>query len=106
MKTLILKENIPSTSCENVSHYEVIEHNGKKFLIYIHAENGYPLGFNSNCCIRVMTSDGNWANVVDNRQIGYSYNQDGIYYSHDALTKRRIIDECVKEFKNYIKAVY
>lgn len=106
MKTLILKENLPNESCSKVTHYEVVEHNGKKFLIYTLAENGYPLGFNSNCCLKVMTPDGNWANVVDNRQIGLSYRQDDIYYSRDALTKKRIIDECVKEFKNYIKAVY
>lgn len=106
MKTLLLKESIPAKSCEQVTHYEVVEHNGKKFKIFILAENGYPLGFNANCCLKVMTADGNWANVVDNRQLGYSYNQDGAYYCSYPETKKRIVDAAVKEFKNYIKAIY
>lgn len=106
MKTSYEKRVIPSKSCENVSHYEVVEHKGKKFLIYILAENGYPLGFNTHCCLKVMNESGSWDNVVDNKQIGFVHQNDNLYYGRDLLKKNTILTEEVNQFKDYIKSVY
>ena len=74
-----------------------------KFRIRVNIENGDPLGFNTNCCLMVMTSDGKFEYVVDNRSIGVPYSND--YYSSEEI-KENIIKEAVKGFKKFIKTVY
>ena len=106
MKTILLKEVIPSESGKNVTHYEVVEHNGKKFLIYVEGSNGDCIGFNRKCCLSIMTSEGTWEHVVDNYSLNFPDNQSSIYYSHSATEKKILIAENVKQFKDYIKAVY
>ena len=106
MKTILLKENIPAQSCKELIHYEVVEHNGKKFLIYIEGSNGDYLGFNKKCCVKVMNESGSWDNLVDNHSLGFSANNDTLYYSHSSAPKKMVVDTNVKEFKNYIEAVY
>lgn len=106
MKTILLKEVIPSESGKNVTHYEVVEHKGKKFLIYIEGSNGDYLGFNKKCCLKVMNDNGSWDNIVDNHSLGFSANNDGMYYSRDVDKKKTIVDTNVKEFKDYIEAIY
>lgn len=106
MKTILLNEVIPSESCKNVTHYEVVEHNGKKFLIYVEGSNGDCLGFNKKCCLSIMTSDSDWKRIVDNHELGFSANNDGMYYGHSAAKKKIIVDDNVEQFKDYIKAIY
>ena len=106
MKTILVNENIPIDSCKKLTHYEIVEHKGKKFLIYVEGSNGDYLGFNKKCCLKVMNDNGSWDNVVDNRMLGFSANNDKMYYSYSAAKKKIIVDENVKRFKEYIKAVY
>ena len=106
MKKILLNEVIPSESCKKVTHYEVVEHNGKKFLIYVEGSNGDCIGFNHKCCLSIMTSEGTWEHVVDNYSLGFTDNQSSIYYSHSVAEKERLIDDSVNHFKDYIKAVY
>lgn len=106
MKSILLKEVIPSESCKKVTHYEIVEHNGKKFLIYVEGSNGDCLGFNHKCCLKVMNNNGSWDNVVDNHSLGFSANNDGMYYGHSAAKKKIIVDDNVKYFKEYILIVY
>jgi hypothetical protein len=107
MKTILVKEVVPVTSGrDKTTHYEVVEHNGKKFLIYIEGSNGDCLGFNSKCCLSVMTSDGTWKHVVDNRELGFSANNDGMYYGSDIAKKRNIVNNNVQQFKDYIETIY
>ena len=106
MKTILLSEVIPSESCENVTHYEVVEHKGKKFLIYVEGSNSIYLGFNEKCCLKVMNNNGSWDNVVDSHSLGFSANNDGLYSSHNVGQKKVIIDDNVRHFKEYILIVY
>ena len=106
MKTILLNEVIPSESCKNVTHYEIVEHKGKKFLIYVEGSNGNYLGFNQKCCLKVMNDNGSWDNVVDNHNLGFSANNDGMYYSHSIAKKKIIVDNNVKHFKEYISILY
>ena len=106
MKTIYIKRVVSAKSCQIVIHSEVVEHNDKKFLIYICAENGYPLGFNTNCCIKIMNVSGSWDKLVDNKMIGFSYKNDDIYYAHNEIVKNMILNSIVDEFKNYITTIY
>ncbi len=107
MNTILLKQTIPTESGRtNLTHYEVVEHNGKKFLIYVEGSNGDYLGFNKKCCVKVMTESGAWENVVDNRQLGFSANNDKMYYGNNVELKKSILESNVKQLKDYILAVY
>lgn len=108
MKTLYKKVTVPSEVMGNAFvHYEVFEHNGKKFLALVRADNGTPVGFNSDCCLKVMTSDGDWGNVVDNRLIGLEFNKDSVYYgSSNPNVKKALLEEPVLAFKDYVRKVY
>ena len=107
MKTVYKKVTIGEKACYSSTHYEVVEHKGKKFLIFVKADNGSCLGFNSDCCISVMTSDGDWEHVVDNREIGAKFDKDGVYYgSTNEGWKKILLEEPVKAFKEYIQKVY
>lgn len=105
METIYIKQVIKDKSCEILTHYEVVEHNGKKYLVYVKAENGYPCGFNTNCCISVMNDGGNWDKLVDNKMLGFSSENDTMYYSHNAKPKKDALEKIVKEFKDYITNV-
>ena len=108
MKTLYKKATVPSEVMGNAFvHYEVFEHNGKKFLALVKADNGTPIGFNSDCCLKVMTSDGDWSNVVDNRLIGVRFSRDSVYYGSAGDTpKKALLEEPVLAFKDYVRKVY
>lgn len=108
MKTLYKKVTVsPNVAKEASIHYEVFEHNGKKFLALAKADGSSALGFNSDCCLKVMTSDGDWSNVVDNRLIGVCFYKDSVYYGSASLgVKKEILEEPVKAFKEYVQKIY
>ena len=107
MKTLYKQVNIAQEACRASTHYEVFEHNGKKFLALVNADNGSCLGFNSDCCLKVMSSDGDWKNVVDNRLIGVSFDKDSVYYvSGNNNAKKSLLEAPVKAFKDYVQKIY
>ena len=78
-------------------------HGTYKFKINIKIENGDCCGFNSNCCLSVMNSNGSFDAVTDNRQIGVPYSNN--YYG-SVEQKEEIIRKAVEGFKNFIEAVY
>lgn len=106
MKTLLLKIKIGKNYNYSSTYYEVLEYNGKKFKIYIEFSNGDCLGFNRKCCLAIMTDNGNWENVVDNKELGFSHNNDEGTYSNDERLKKILFTEQAIEFKNYIQAIY
>ena len=106
MKTILLKEKYPAKALEVLTHYEVVEHNGKKFRIYIEGNNGYILGFNSRCALSIMAENGTWEHVVDNQELGFEFKHEDLYYGDDNIKKNYLVKEYVKQFKNYIEAVY
>ena len=95
MKTLF------STTHNNgriTTHYEIVENKERKFKIYLYIDTSSDcVGFNRNCCLSVMTADGTFAEVVDNRSIGLAIDR---YHPSSA------IDTAVKGFKDFIKKVY
>ena len=107
MKTLYKQINVAVESGRTSTHYEVFEHNGRKFLVIVRAGSGDCLGFNSDCCLKVMTSDGDWSGVVDNRLIGVKFEKDNIYYVRDKVElKKSLLNEPVKAFKDYVQKIY
>ena len=104
MKTIYLKQTINDKSA---IHYEVIEHNGRKFLVYINACNGDMCGFNSYCCLSIMSADGPWAHVVDNKMIGIRFKKDDIIYGRMSETDKKIrLAEIATQFRDYIHKIY
>lgn len=95
MKTLF------STTHENgrtTTHYEVVEYKERKFKIYLYIDTSSDcVGFNRHCCLSVMTADGTFAEVVDNRSIGLTI---------DRYCPSSAINTAVKGFKDFIKKVY
>jgi hypothetical protein len=106
MNTLYYKVIIGEVG-KTSTYYEVVEHNGKKFRIVVKATNGDFVGFNHDCALSVMTSNGDWANVVDNRSIGIKFDKDAVYYGRGSeADKKRVLEKPAAEFKDYIKKVY
>lgn len=102
MKTLFVKTfETPAPGCSYnklTTHNEIVEHNGRKFRIYIYVDTSSDcVGFNRNCCLSVMTNDGTFAQVVDNRELDIKLDR------HSPSTS---IPKVVKEFKDFIKKVY
>lgn len=91
---------------KNGKLYEVVEHNERKFAIKIYGMDGNCCGFNSNCCLQVMTNDGVFTNIVDNALVGVPFHNDTLYYGRNILEKRKEIDTLESAFKNFIKKVY
>lgn len=95
MKTLFTKT---FESGRTTKHYEIIEHNGRKFKIYLYIDTSCNcIGFNRDCCLSVMTADGTFEEVVDNWSIGLSIDK---YHAPSA------IKTAVEGFKDFIKKVY
>lgn len=103
MTTLIESREITEA---NGKLYEVIEHNGRKFSINIYGMNGNFCGFNSNCCLKVMTNDGVFANVVDNITLNIPFHNDTLYYGRNIAEKKKEISNLEKSFKFFIEKVY
>ena len=103
MKTLYKKEKM--TIRDTCIYYEVVMFNFKKFRIYIELSNSKCLGFNGHCCLAVMNDNGVWENIVDNKEIGESFNSD-LYYSQDTIAKDAEFSRIANIFKDYIKKVY
>lgn len=106
MKTLLLKIKIGKNYNYSSTYYEVLEYNGKKFKIYIEFSNGDCLGFNSKCCLSVMNNSGSWDKIVDNRQLGFTHNNDSGTYSSDSVLKHTLLHKEADYFKEYIEKVY
>lgn len=100
MKTLF--ENITS-SAYSASMTRFVEHNGKKFRISLEISNGDAIGFNHNCCFAVMTQDGDFKAVADNRQLGIRFGND---YHAPASCKVDQMKQAAKEFESIIKKLY
>ena len=106
MKTLYIKVTI-GENCQTSAYYEVVEHNGYKFRIIVKATDTTCLGFNHDCVLSVMTTNGDWANVVDNRSIGVKFDKDAVYYGRGSeADRKRVLEKPVADFKDYIKKVY
>ena len=104
MKTIYIKQTIKPNSGV---HYEVVEAKGRKFLIHINACNSDPCGFNSYCCLSIMTADGPWGHVVDNKMIGIPFDRNDIVYGHKSdIEKRNILSKIALNFRDYIEKVY
>lgn len=102
MKTLFVKTfEKPAPGCSHgylTTHNEIVEHNGRKFRIYIHVDRSSNcVGFNRDCCLSVMTNDGTFAQVVDNWELDIKLDK------HSPNTS---IPKVVKEFKDFIEKVY
>lgn len=93
MQTLYVKTH---KTLGNPTHYEVVEHNGRKFRIYYHYDGCHCRGFNSDCCVSVMTENGDFSYLADNWQLGY----------HPNWTSESTIPEVVALFKDYIMKIY
>lgn len=100
MKTLFEKFQ---SSISGARMIEFVEHNSRKFKIYVEISNGDPLGFNHKCCLSVMSADGDFKEVVDNRQIDAFYRND---YHAPHIRKLEIMKASINDFKAFIKQLY
>ena len=84
---------------------EVYEWNGRKFRIRCKHVNGTPLGFNSNCALYVMTSEGVWKEIADNHDLNVEWSN--LHHS-DTNDPRKGIENnrAVAAFIEFIKKVY
>ena len=105
MESIYKKVKVEAKSTTICTYYEVVEHNGKKFLIYIEFSNGDIIGFNKKCCLSVMNPNGSWDYIVDNKQLGFVSNND-LYYAHNAQDKTIAMNDIALKFRDYIKAIY
>lgn len=106
MKTLYIKVTIGEVG-RTSTYYEVVEHNGHKFRIIVKATDSSYLGFNHDCELSVMTTNGDWSCVVDNRSIGIKFDKDAVYYGRGSeADRKRVLEKPVADFKDYIKKVY
>ena len=96
MKTLHKVDNLKGLPRK--TYFEVFEHNGHKFSIHIWLDNGICTGFNSDCCLSVMTADGDFKHIADNHMLGFTY--------RDLRTADDIRELSVSKFKEFVENVY
>lgn len=86
------------------SFYEVFSFNNKKFRIKIDITEGDPLGYpNPKCHLSIMDSNGAFAVICDDRDIGARYKNN---YRDNEIHQEMSIEDCVKDFKNFVAMVY
>lgn len=100
MKTIF--ETI-SASRDSARMTRFVEHNGRKFRISLLISNGDPIGFNHKCCFSVMTQDGDFKDVADNRELGIRFSND---YHAPVVYKEEQMKRAAKEFESFIKKLY
>lgn len=86
--------------------YNVYAHGAHKFKIYIESSSGKCLDTNSHCTLSIMTNEGTWALLTDNRQINCDYDETELNYGRDIQKKRDIIDDIIEEFEYYVSSIY
>lgn len=84
---------------------EVYEWNDRKFRIRCKHDDGTPLGFNSNCALYVMTSEGVWKGIADNHDLNVRWKNFHDSYADDPL-KGIENDRAIAAFIEFIKKVY
>lgn len=89
--------------CANLT--KVFEWNDRKFKVRCKHKNGTPLGFNSNCALYVMTSEGVWKEIADNHDLNVEWSN--LHHS-DTNDPRKGIENnrAVAAFIEFIKKVY
>lgn len=102
MKTIFRNDKVGKGSSNLI---EVLEHNGRKFKIYVEISNGSCLGFNDKCCLKVMNDGGEFVDVVDNRQLGFYYKND-LYVTTFYDLIRREMAGAARRFYDFIEKVY
>lgn len=86
------------------SFYEVFSFNNKKFRIKIDINEGDPLGYpNPKCHLSIMDSNGVFAVICDDRDIGARYKNN---YRDNEIHQEMSIEDCVKDFKNFVAMIY
>lgn len=89
----------------NKMFMRVIRFGTRIFKIECQHVNGSISGFNSHCCASIMDSQGVWRHIVDNRTIGFKFNQEYTLDENDPRIKAQN-REAYNEFVDYIKKVY
>ena len=85
------------------THCEFIKYNNRTFKIYVEISNGDCIGFNRKCCLSCMTPNGDFVEVVDNREIGIPYSN---RYECSSYWREDIINQSINGFKDFIKKIY
>ena len=83
----------------------IFEYHDHKFKIKIRHQNGTPIGFNDNCCLMIMTDDGSFKNLTDNRETECGYHNEYILNEDDRRIKE-INDKAIKAFYKFVESVY
>lgn len=80
----------------------VFEYKGRKFKIYCDHTDGIPLGFNYKCCLDIMTSDGTWHHIVDDKEVG----ADWVRSTYDEECQVKYNENAVNAFQEYVESIY
>lgn len=89
----------------NKMFMRVIRFGTKIFKIECQHVNGTINGFNKHCCLSIMDEQGIWRNVIDNRSIGFYFEQYYFLDDNDSRIEAQNRNAC-NEFVEYIKKVY
>lgn len=81
----------------------IFAYGDRKFRVYCEHTDGMPLGFNYKCCLAIMTSEGTFANIIDDIQIGVEW-QRQCYNSKEKEKENN--DRAVKAFQEFVEKVY
>lgn len=81
----------------------IFAYGGRKFRVYCEHTDGIPLGFNYNCCLAIMTSEGTFSNIIDNIQVGVDWERQ--CYNNKEKEKENN-DRALKAFQEFVEKVY
>ena len=81
----------------------IFAYGGRKFRVYCEHTDGIPLGFNYNCCLAIMTSEGTFSNIIDNIQVGVEWERQ--CYNNKEKEKENN-DRALKAFQEFVEKVY
>lgn len=85
------------------NYTEIFTFNGKTFRMHFEHTNGTPSGFNSKCCLDIMTQDGTFQHIIDNIEMGAPWSNK---YTSDFTACDRENYMVILAFREYVEAVY
>lgn len=84
----------------------IVGWNGRRFKIVSEHTNGDPCGFNYKCCVSIMTPEGTWVHLEDNRSLQITEWHNQYILDKDDPRVQSANLRAYIAFTEYIRSVY
>jgi len=103
MKILSKTVQVPGAPRRDCLWCETLEHNDRKYRVFVKIGPGTFRGFDFNCCACVMNADMLWVPFVDGPALGVKPDE-RLWAASGTREKTEAIERAVNAFHEYIEA--